>query len=318
MLDTTQVEGVRSLMDVLNSPDPVGLAKFLVDKSAPALDPKLVTVLAPIDEQEVWAAGVTYKRSQVARMEESKAGASHYDKVYTAPRPEIFFKATASRVSGPGQPLRVRADSKWSVPEPELALVISSSGKLVGFTVGNDMSARDIEGENPLYLPQAKVYNQCCGLGPFVWIPEGEVDRPATKIRLTITRGGAVAFTGETDLDQMKRGFEELVGWLVCVEGPDRGRDYPLRAEENALGRAPAMDICIANDAAVSRHRHCAIVFDVVKVTFVLLPGDSASLLYLNGESIRSSRHLKRDDVIDVGRTKLVFIPFCEGQNRWR
>ena len=214
-LDTTQVAGVRSLMDVLNSPDPVGLAKFLVDKNTPALDARLVTVLAPIDEQEVWAAGVTYKRSQVARMEESKAGASHYDKVYTAPRPEIFFKATASRVSGPGQPLRVRADSNWSVPEPELALVISSSGKLVGFTVGNDMSARDIEGENPLYLPQAKVYNQCCGLGPFVWLPEGEVDRPATKIRLTITRGGAVAFTGETDLDQMKRGFEELVGWLV-------------------------------------------------------------------------------------------------------
>ena len=214
-LDTTQVAGVRSLMDVLNSPDPVGLAKFLVDKNTPALDARLVTVLAPIDEQEVWAAGVTYKRSQVARMEESKAGASHYDKVYTAPRPEIFFKATASRVSGPGQPLRVRADSDWSVPEPELALVISSGGKLVGFTVGNDMSARDIEGENPLYLPQAKVYNQCCGLGPYVWIPEGEVDRPATKIRLTITRGGAVAFTGETDLDQMKRGFEELVGWLV-------------------------------------------------------------------------------------------------------
>ena len=215
VLDTTQVAGVRSLMDVLNSPDPVGLTLFLIDKNSPALDARLVTVLAPIDEQEVWAAGVTYKRSQVARMEESKAGASHYDKVYTAPRPEIFFKATASRVSGPGQPLRVRADSQWSVPEPELALVISASGKLVGFTVGNDMSARDIEGVNPLYLPQAKVYNQCCGLGPYVWIPEGEVDRPATKIRLTITRGGAVAFTGETDLDQMKRGFEELVGWLV-------------------------------------------------------------------------------------------------------
>lgn len=223
VLNLTQVENVRSLMDVLNSPDPIGMTKFLVDQSAPALDARLVTVLAPIDEQEVWAAGVTYKRSQVARMEESKAGASHYDKVYTAPRPEIFFKATPSRVSGPGQPLRVRADSKWSVPEPELALVISASGKLVGFTVGNDMSARDIEGENPLYLPQAKVYNQCCGLGPFVWIPEGPVDRPATKIRLTINRGGAAVFTGETDLDQMKRGFEELVGWLVLENQMTRG-----------------------------------------------------------------------------------------------
>lgn len=215
VLDFSQVEGVRNLMDVLNSPDPVGMARFLVDKNSPALDARLVTILAPIDHQEVWAAGVTYKRSQVARMEESKAGASHYDKVYTAPRPEIFFKATPSRVSGPGQPLRVRADSNWSVPEPELALVVASSGKLVGFTVGNDMSARDIEGENPLYLPQAKVYSQCCGLGPFVWIPEGEVDRPATKIRLTITRAGSDVFTGETDLDQMKRGFEELIGWLI-------------------------------------------------------------------------------------------------------
>lgn len=215
VLDMLQVENVRSLMDLLHAPDPIGLAKFLVDTKAPALDPKLVTVLAPIDRQEVWAAGVTYKRSQVARMEESKAGASHYDKVYTAPRPEIFFKATPNRVSGPGQPLRVRADSNWSVPEPELALVVSPVGKLVGFTVGNDMSARDIEGENPLYLPQAKVYNQCCGLGPYVWIPEQTVDRPGTKIKLAISRGDAVVFNGETDLDQMKRGFEELIGWLV-------------------------------------------------------------------------------------------------------
>jgi 2-dehydro-3-deoxy-D-arabinonate dehydratase len=215
VLDMLQVENVRCLMDLLHAPDPIGLTRFLVDKNTPALDPKLVTILAPIDKQEVWAAGVTYKRSQVARMEESKAGASHYDKVYTAPRPEIFFKGTPNRVSGPGQPLRVRADSNWSVPEPELALVVSPAGKLVGFTVGNDMSARDIEGENPLYLPQAKVYNQCCGLGPFVWIPEAPVDRPGTKIRLTIQRGGSTAFSGESDLDQMKRGFEELIGWLV-------------------------------------------------------------------------------------------------------
>lgn len=215
LLDLMQVENVRSLMDLLHAPDPLGLARFLVDTSAPVLDPKLVTILAPIDRQEVWAAGVTYKRSQVARMEESKTGASHYDRVYTAPRPEIFFKATPNRVSGPGQPLRVRWDSGWSVPEPELALVVSPAGKLVGFTVGNDMSARDIEGENPLYLPQAKVYNQCCGLGPYVWIPEQPVDRPGTKIRLVIERAGTAVFTGETDLDQMKRGFDELIDWLV-------------------------------------------------------------------------------------------------------
>ena len=215
LLDLLQVDHARSLMDILHSPDPIGLARFLVDTRAPLLDPRLVTVVAPIDRQEVWAAGVTYKRSQVARMQESESAATHYDKVYTAPRPEIFFKATSNRVSGPGEPLRVRADSNWSVPEPELALVISPTKKLVGFTVGNDMSARDIEGENPLYLPQAKVYNGCCGLGPFVLIPESPVDRAATKIRLRIDRGGSTVFSGETDLSQMKREFPELIDWLT-------------------------------------------------------------------------------------------------------
>lgn len=181
-------------------------------------------LLSPIDQQEVWAAGVTYKRSQVARMQESEAGASHYDKVYTAPRPEIFFKATPARVSGPGEPLRVRADSRWSVPEPELALVVSPAKRIVGITIGNDMSARDIEGENPLYLPQAKVYNQCCGLGPCVWIPEGPIDRAALTIELKIRRGGQVVFTGETHGDQMKRSFEELVDWLT------RENDVPTGA----------------------------------------------------------------------------------------
>ncbi len=215
LLDLLQVDHARSLMDILHSPDPIGLARFLVDTRAPLLDPRLVTVVAPIDRQEVWAAGVTYKRSQVARMQESESAATHYDKVYTAPRPEIFFKATPNRVSGPGEPLRVRADSNWSVPEPELALVISPTKKLVGFTVGNDMSARDIEGENPLYLPQAKVYNGCCGLGPFVLIPETPVDRAATKIGLRIDRGGSTVFSGETDLSQMKREFPELIDWLT-------------------------------------------------------------------------------------------------------
>jgi len=215
LLDLLQMEQYRTLQDVLHAPDPVSLANYLIDQKSKPLAVDAVTLLAPIDRQEVWAAGVTYKRSQVARMQESESAASHYDKVYTAPRPEIFFKATPNRVSGPDQPLRVRADSHWSVPEPELALVISPAKKLVGFTIGNDMSARDIEGENPLYLPQAKVYNQCCGLGPCIWIPEGPVDRPNTKIKLTITRQGQTAFTGESDVDQMKRGFEELIDWLM-------------------------------------------------------------------------------------------------------
>jgi 2-dehydro-3-deoxy-D-arabinonate dehydratase len=215
LLDIQQVEHVNSLMNILHAPDPVGLTRYLVCPNTKPIAVGEVTLLAPIDQQEVWAAGVTYKRSQVARMEESKAGASHYDKVYTAPRPEIFFKATPNRVSGPDEPLRVRADSQWSVPEPELALVVSPEGKLVGFTVGNDMSARDIEGENPLYLPQAKLYNQCCGLGPCILLPEQPLDRPNTKIKLVISRGNQTAFSGETDLGQMKREFEELIEWLV-------------------------------------------------------------------------------------------------------
>ena len=215
LLDLLQVDQARSLMDILHAPDPIGLSKFLLKSDTPALDPRQIKILAPIDRQEVWAAGVTYKRSQVARMQESETGASHYDRVYTAPRPEIFFKATANRVSGPGEPLRVRADSQWSVPEPELALVISPAGKLVGFTVGNDMSARDIEGENPLYLPQAKVYNACCGLGPYVLIPEQPLDRLNTRIGLKIERAGQVVFQGETNLDQMKREFNELIDWLT-------------------------------------------------------------------------------------------------------
>jgi 2-dehydro-3-deoxy-D-arabinonate dehydratase len=213
-LNLGEVENVRSLSDILFAPDPVKLANYLLDPDGTLPTPDF-TVLAPIDRQEVWAAGVTYKRSQVARMEESEAGASHYDKVYTAPRPEIFFKATPSRVSGPWQPLRVRSDSKWSVPEPELALFISPTKKLVGFSIGNDMSARDIEGENPLYLPQAKVYNQCCGLGPCVLVADQPLDREATQIRMSIERKGKPVFQGETNLGQMKREFPELIDWLT-------------------------------------------------------------------------------------------------------
>ncbi|HUQ72554.1 MAG TPA: fumarylacetoacetate hydrolase family protein [Planctomycetaceae bacterium] len=246
LLDLSEVDKVHKLSDILFHPDPIALTKYLVspDMTLPLPDLK---VLAPIDRQEVWAAGVTYKRSQVARMEESKAGASHYDKVYTAPRPEIFFKATASRVSGPWQPLRVRADSRWSVPEPELALVISPQKKLVGFSIGNDMSARDIEGENPLYLPQAKVYNQCCGLGPCVLIPEEPFDREKTAIRLSIDRGGKPVFQGETHLRQMKRNYEELIEWLT------RENDIPHGAFLlTGTGIVPPDDFTLENGDVVS------------------------------------------------------------------
>jgi 2-dehydro-3-deoxy-D-arabinonate dehydratase len=180
--------------------------------SPPPLDPGL---LPPIGRAEVWAAGVTYYRSRDARIEESKdaGGGDFYSRVYDAPRPEIFFKATPSRVSGPGQPVRIRRDSKWNVPEPELALWISSAGTIEGFTIGNDMSSRDIEGENPLYLPQAKVYAACCGLGPGILVAEGPL-APETGIRVEIGRGEAVVFRGQTTLAQLKRTPEELASWL--------------------------------------------------------------------------------------------------------
>jgi 2-dehydro-3-deoxy-D-arabinonate dehydratase len=207
-------DACRSLADLLHSENPVKLVSSSFDSNATLVAASQARMLAPLDNQEVWAAGVTYKRSQVARMEESETGASHYDRVYSAPRPELFFKATPRRVSGPGDPVRIRRDAKWSVPEPELALVISPQGKLVGFTVGNDMSARDIEGENPLYLPQAKVYNNCCALGPSILIPEEPLDRARTEITLVIHRQGTEVFRGKTNVDQMQRSFEDLIEWL--------------------------------------------------------------------------------------------------------
>ncbi len=173
-----------------------------------------VRVLAPIDNQEVWGAGVTYERSKVAREQESEGAASFYDRVYTAERPELFFKATPSRVVGPGQPVRVRCDTKWCVPEPELALVLSPTLKLIGYTIGNDMSARDIEGENPLYLPQAKVYDSCCALGPHITLATSMPARESIGIQLEIERRGDRIFQGQTSLARMARSFESLIEWL--------------------------------------------------------------------------------------------------------
>jgi 2-dehydro-3-deoxy-D-arabinonate dehydratase len=202
------------LQDVLESQD---IERCVQDlrRDSEALPLDQITWLPPIDDQEVWAAGVTYKRSQTARMEESATAASCYDRVYQSPRPELFFKATPHRVSGPGQPLRIRADATWNVPEPEATLVINSRCELVGFTIGNDMSSRDIEGENPLYLPQAKVYNQCCGLGPCVTLRGAMPPRESIAIEMLIQRNGATVFSGRTTIAQMARSFEELIGWLT-------------------------------------------------------------------------------------------------------
>lgn len=173
-------------------------------------------LLPPIGHQEVWAAGVTYYRSRTARMEESKdaGGGSFYDRVYAAERPELFFKATPHRVSGSGQNVRLRSDSKWNVPEPELALAVNSAGEIIGYTIGNDMSSRDIEGENPLYLPQAKVYDGCCGLGPCLLLSSKPLE-PTTGIEIEIRRESGIAFSGSTKLSELKRTREELVSFLM-------------------------------------------------------------------------------------------------------
>ncbi|MEQ9287929.1 MAG: fumarylacetoacetate hydrolase family protein [Cyclobacteriaceae bacterium] len=187
-----------------------------IDGLAPSGDITLTeTNEAPIGTQEIWASGVTYMRSKEARMEESKksGGDTFYDKVYDAERPELFFKAMANRTVGNGGTVNIRKDSKWDVPEPELTLFISSEGTIEGYSVGNDMSSRSIEGENPLYLPQAKVYDRCAGLGPCIYVPEKPID-PDTEIELVILRNGKEAFQGKIPISNMKRSHTELVDFL--------------------------------------------------------------------------------------------------------
>jgi 2-dehydro-3-deoxy-D-arabinonate dehydratase len=192
---------------------------------APAAGPLPVgsTIVAPVQGQEVWAAGVTYAISRSARNEES-GGHDFYDRVYDAERPELFFKAAPGRVHGPGQPIGVRADSGWDVPEPELAVVANAAGKIVGYTIGNDVSSRSIEGENPLYLPQAKIYRGSCALGPAL-VPVAEAPAPEEmEISLTIARDGEAVFTGSTQVALLRRSPQELVDWLF------RAQDFPLGA----------------------------------------------------------------------------------------
>jgi 2-dehydro-3-deoxy-D-arabinonate dehydratase len=213
-LDLEDYVGMRTLSDVLHADHPASVVHDLIDDRSLNVPLRDVTLLAPIDLQEVWAAGVTYKRSREARERESVGAARFYDLVYSAPRPELFFKATPGRVAGPGDRVRIRRDSRWSVPEPELALVLNPHLKIVGFTIGNDMSARDIEGENPLYLPQAKVYDNCCALGPVITLAEGMPPPDKIAIRLSIERRGERVFEGATSIGEMARPFDDLVSWL--------------------------------------------------------------------------------------------------------
>ena len=172
-------------------------------------------ILKPMGNQELWACGVTYLRSKIGRQEESNAsgGSDFYAKVYDAERPEVFFKSTAHRVVGHGDKVNIRKDSVWDVPEPELTLVVTSSGKIVGYTIGNDMSSRSIEGENPLYLPQAKTYDGCAAIGPCIYVPEQPIQL-STEIKLEIKRNHEIVFAGTVTLNQMKRTVEELVSFV--------------------------------------------------------------------------------------------------------
>jgi 2-dehydro-3-deoxy-D-arabinonate dehydratase len=199
--------------DLICLPDIFDVVRRAIESTPISFDPS--TALAPIVSQEVWAAGVTYYRSRDARIEESKdaGGSTFYDRVYSAERPELFFKSAGWRVIGPGGAVRVRSDATWSVPEPELTLVINSVGHIIGYTIGNDMSSRDIEAENPLYLPQAKVYDGSCALGPAVFLSETPIEK-TTKIAITIVRGGQSVFSGSTSLAELKRSPEQLVACL--------------------------------------------------------------------------------------------------------
>ena len=206
--------GITKLFPLLESDDPAAQLKRLARQNLPNLALTNVTLLAPVERQEVWAAGVTYLRSKTARMEESDFSATAYDKVYAAERPEIFFKSLAEKVVATGEAVGIRRDARWNVPEPELALVLNSRGKIVGHTIGNDMSSRDIEGENLLYLPQAKTYHRSCALGPWIHLGAAETIAREWKIKIEIRRGGESVFAGETSVGQIKRSFDELAGFL--------------------------------------------------------------------------------------------------------
>jgi len=206
------------------------LADFLLDIIARVRPDALLAghtkneLLPPIADQEVWASGVTYLRSREARMEESKGagGGDFYARVYEAERPELFFKAPGYRVAGPGSEVRIRRDSKWNVPEPELTLFMCTAGTIEGYTIGNDMSSRDIEGENPLYLPQAKSYDGSAALGPCLYVPGQPID-PATQIEIRISRDSHIVFSGSIGIDRMKRSHTELASWLFREMSFDRG-----------------------------------------------------------------------------------------------
>ena len=239
--------GITSVTELLEDSDRIQRVEALT--GLPTVQLSEVKLLTPVEQQEVWAAGVTYLRSKKARMEESDFSANAYDQVYEAPRPEIFFKSLPDKVVHPGEPVGIRADSKWNVPEPELTLVINSAKEMVGVSIGNDMSSRDIEGENLLYLPQAKVYDRSCAVGPWIVVGASEEKIRQWTIGVEIGRGSQSVFRGETSIDNIKRSFSELLDYL------GRSQSFPHGAMLlTGTGVVPDDDFTLAEKDVVSIH----------------------------------------------------------------
>jgi len=237
--------GIESLTSLLEDTSLQERLQDLAAEKFPSYALSEVRLLAPVEQQEVWAAGVTYQRSKKARMEESDFSATAYDKVYDAARPEIFFKSLAHKVVGPREEVGIRKDAAWNVPEPELVLVLNSKGRIAGYTIGNDMSSRDIEGENLLYLPQAKVYDRSCSVGPAIVVGATEEEVREWTIGIRIERQQSIVFEGETSIHQIKRSFGELADYLCRSQsfphgvmlltgtGVVPGDDFTLQAADN-------------------------------------------------------------------------------------
>jgi len=228
VVDLTAIDpiGCADVSCWLKQPDPVDYLRQLAELAERCrvrilmreLDRKPAPIyrylLPPLDTQEVWGAGVTYERSRTARMGESRGGKLFYDEVYDAKRPELFFKATPHRTAGPNAPIRVRSDSEWTIPEPEFTVLLTPNLVVAGYTCGNDVSSRDIEGENPLYLPQAKTYLDSCALGPVITLPDSLPDPHNVTVSLAVIRDGMTIFHDETNTNRMKRRIPDLVSYL--------------------------------------------------------------------------------------------------------